>query len=101
MSEKEKTILENLSKSLSKASDTQKEYLLGLADGMALMSESKRKSKRKPKQSKQVHMGAVVKVHRPTLTAEERAYRMEQIKKATIKLYMEAQKNEGKNQNNH
>lgn len=52
MSEKEKTILENLSKSLSKASDTQKEYLLGLADGMALMSESKRKSKRKPKQSK-------------------------------------------------
>ena len=52
MSEKEKTILENLSKSLSKASDTQKEYLLGLADGMALMSESKRKSKRKPKLSK-------------------------------------------------
>lgn len=52
MSEKEKTILENLSKSLSKASDTQKEYLLGLADGMALMSEGKRKSNRKPKPRK-------------------------------------------------
>ena len=39
MSEKEKTILENLSKSLEKATDSQKEYLLGLADGMALMAE--------------------------------------------------------------
>ena len=47
MSEKEKTILENLSKSLSKATDSQKEYLLGLADGMALMSEDKKKSNRK------------------------------------------------------
>lgn len=46
-------------------------------------------------------MSAVVRVHRPTLTAEERAYRMEQIKKATIKFYMEVQKNEGKNQNSH
>ena len=46
-------------------------------------------------------MGAVVKVHRPTLTAEERAYRMEQIKEATIKFYREVQKNEEKNQNNH
>ena len=52
MSEKEKTILENLSKSLSKATDSQKEYLLGLADGMALMSESKKASKRKAKPSK-------------------------------------------------
>jgi predicted transcriptional regulator len=52
MSEKEKTILENLSKSLAKATDEQKEYLLGLADGMALMSDGKRKSKRKPKPSK-------------------------------------------------
>lgn len=48
MSEKEKTILENLSKSLSKATDSQKEYLLGLADGMALMAESKKKNRRKP-----------------------------------------------------
>ena len=44
----EKTILENLSKSLSKATDSQKEYLLGLADGMALMSEGKKKRKSKP-----------------------------------------------------
>ena len=43
MSEKEKTILENLSKSLEKATDSQKEYLLGLADGMALMAEKKDK----------------------------------------------------------
>ena len=52
MSEKEKTILENLSKSLSKATDSQKEYLLGLADGMALMSDSKKKSNRKAKPNK-------------------------------------------------
>lgn len=39
MSEKEKTILENLSKSIEKATDSQKDYLLGLADGMALMAE--------------------------------------------------------------
>ena len=43
MSDKEKTILENLSKSLEKATDSQKEYLLGLADGMALMAEKKDK----------------------------------------------------------
>ena len=50
MSEKEKAIIENLSKSLSRASDSQKEYLLGLADGMALMSEGKKKSNaRKPR----------------------------------------------------
>ena len=42
MSEKEKTILENLGKSLEKATDSQKEYLLGLADGMALMTEGKK-----------------------------------------------------------
>ena len=52
MSDKEKTILENLSKSLTKATDSQKEYLLGLADGMALMAEGKKKRKRRPKQSK-------------------------------------------------
>jgi hypothetical protein len=46
-------------------------------------------------------MGAVVKVHRPTLTAQERTYRMEQIKEATKKFYREVQKNEGENQNNH
>ena len=52
MSEKEKTILENLSKSLAKATDEQKEYLLGLADGMALMSNGKGKYKSKPKPNK-------------------------------------------------
>jgi hypothetical protein len=52
MSEKEKTILENLSKTLSKATDSQKEYLLGLADGMAIMAENKKSSKRKAKPSK-------------------------------------------------
>lgn len=52
MSEKEKTILENLSKSLSKASESQKEYLLGLADGMALMAEGKKKSNRRAKPNK-------------------------------------------------
>lgn len=52
MSDKEKTILENLSKSLTKATDSQKEYLLGLADGMALMAEGKKKRKRRPKPSK-------------------------------------------------
>lgn len=52
MSDKEKTILENLSKSLTKATDSQKEYLLGLADGMALMAEGEKKSKRKPKPNK-------------------------------------------------
>jgi hypothetical protein len=51
MSEKEKTILENLSKSLSKATDSQKEYLLGLADGMALMSEEKKPDKDEKKQT--------------------------------------------------
>ena len=47
MSDKEKAILENLGKSLAKATDSQKEYLLGLADGMALMAEGKKKT-RKP-----------------------------------------------------
>ena len=41
MSQKEQEILEKLGDSISKASDSQKEYLLGLADGMALMSDKK------------------------------------------------------------
>lgn len=41
MSEKEKSILENLGKSLANATDSQKNYILGLADGMALATESK------------------------------------------------------------
>ena len=49
MSDKEKAILENLSKSLSQATDSQKEYLLGLADGMALMAEKKKPTRKKSK----------------------------------------------------
>ena len=41
MSEKEKAILENLGKSLANATDSQKNYILGLADGMALATEGK------------------------------------------------------------
>ena len=49
MSEKEKSTLEKFLNSLSKVDTPQKEYLLGLADGIALVSEGKKKSKRKPK----------------------------------------------------
>ena len=38
MSQKEKEILDKLRDTISRANDTQKEYLLGLADGMAVMS---------------------------------------------------------------
>ena len=41
-------------------------------------------------------MGAVIKVHRPNLTPEERAWRIEQIKKATINFHREVMKNEQK-----
>ena len=54
MSSKERTILENLSKSLEKTNDSQKEYLIGFTDGLALANVGKRKSNRKPKQTKQV-----------------------------------------------
>ena len=49
MSEKDKVILENLGKSLSKATDSQKEYLLGLADGLALANTKKKSNARKPR----------------------------------------------------
>lgn len=39
MSQKEKEILEKLGDSISKASESKKEYLLGLAEGMALMMD--------------------------------------------------------------
>lgn len=52
MSEKGKEILENLMKSVKTASDSQQEYLLGLTEGMALMLDSKKRTKRKPKPSK-------------------------------------------------
>ena len=43
-------------------------------------------------------MGAIVRVHRPTLTAEEREYRMEQIKKATKEFYKEVRRSEKEKQ---
>ena len=105
MSEKEKTILENLSKSLSKASESQKEYLLGLADGMALMAEGKKKSNRRAKPNKQVTaMGCIITIHHPILDKDEKDIRVEQIKKRTIEYMKEvhAQRrtnNEEKNKN--
>lgn len=36
-------------------------------------------------------MGAVIKIHRPNLTPEERAYRMEQLKQAVIKFHREVE----------
>ena len=52
MSEKEKQILTSLSRSIEKATDSQKDYLLGLADGMALMSEGKKSKKTTRKNKK-------------------------------------------------
>ncbi|MBR5584185.1 MAG: hypothetical protein IKW21_06625 [Lachnospiraceae bacterium] len=49
MSEKEKAILENLSKTLPKLSEEQKAYFSGVFEGMALMTNVKKKSKRKSK----------------------------------------------------
>lgn len=54
MSENEKTTLEHFLTSLSKVGETQKEYLLGLADGIALMAEGKEESNQRTKQTKQV-----------------------------------------------
>lgn len=52
MNEKEKTILENLRKSISNANESQKEYLVGFADGLALANVGKKKVNRKPKTNK-------------------------------------------------
>lgn len=41
MSEKEKKALEKLTENIGKIPEAKKEYLLGLADGMALMTEQK------------------------------------------------------------
>ena len=43
-------------------------------------------------------MGAVVRIHRPTLTPEEREYRMEQLKEAVIKFHKEVKRNEKKDE---
>lgn len=39
MSQNEQKALERLSENISKMSDSKKEYILGLADGIALMTE--------------------------------------------------------------
>ena len=41
MSEKEKKAFEKLTENISKMPDAKKEYILGLADGIALMTEQK------------------------------------------------------------
>ena len=41
-------------------------------------------------------MAAVVRIHHPTLTPEERAFRMEQLKKAVIEFHREAMQNKEK-----
>lgn len=41
-------------------------------------------------------MGCVIKVNHPNLTKEEREYRMEQLKKATISFYKEVERNKRK-----
>ena len=45
-------------------------------------------------------MGKVI-IHHPKLTAEERAYRMEEIKKAVIQFHKEVLKNEAKSKDIH
>lgn len=54
MSEKGKTNLEHFLTTLSKVDDSKQEYLLGLVDGMALMTDGKEESNQQPKQTKQV-----------------------------------------------
>ena len=44
-------------------------------------------------------MDAVVRVHRPTLTQEEREHRMEQLRKATIEYWREVIKVKGDKEN--
>ena len=44
-------------------------------------------------------MAGVIRVNHPTLTSEERAYRMDQIKEAAIRFYKEVKKNEEKSKN--
>ena len=41
-------------------------------------------------------MVAVVRIHHPTLTPEERAFQMEQLKKALIEFHTEAMRNKVK-----
>lgn len=53
-----------------------------------------------PKRHKGVEiMNCIVRIHRPTLTEEERTIREENIKKALIEFYKETHKGEKKNVN--
>ena len=45
-------------------------------------------------------MGAIVRIHRPSLTSEEREYRMAQLKQATKEFYKEVRRSETKNKQN-
>lgn len=42
-------------------------------------------------------MRGIIRVHHPTLTQEEREYRMEQLKQATIKFHKEVERIESEN----
>ena len=46
MTEKEKAILDNISKLLPNVSEEQKEYILGLTDGMAIASYANKEQKK-------------------------------------------------------
>ena len=52
MNEKENKIFKNLTKLISNATESQKDYLIGLTDGMALASEGKKKQNRRAKPNK-------------------------------------------------
>lgn len=52
MSEHNLKAIDNFEKALKKGTSAQQEYLLGLTEGMALMADSKKRAKRKPKPSK-------------------------------------------------
>lgn len=46
-------------------------------------------------------MSAIVTIHRPELTAEERARRMKEIKQAAVRLVLETEKAKKRNTMNH
>jgi hypothetical protein len=52
MSENNLKAIENFEKTLKKGTSAQQEYLLGLTESMALMADSRKRARRKPKPSK-------------------------------------------------
>lgn len=46
-------------------------------------------------------MSAVITIHHPNLTEQERKYRMEQIKQATIQFHIEAEKTRKAREDSH